>query len=381
MKILSVFNNKGGVGKTTLTFHMAHALSEMGNKVLMIDADPQCNLSIYAVSDDTLGSIWEAEDRYIDNGYEETKLQEKPSDFQSFNASPRSIHYLLKPTEDGVGEIEELPPPYSLTDRLDLIPGRLTLHLYEEKIASRWTDVYRGDPLAIRTITRIRAIAEKYATSRGYDFVIIDTSPSLGGLNKVVISTVDGFFIPAAPDLFSLYGIRNIGRSLKSWKDEFDIIYKLISKEKRHSFPEQFVTFLGYTLYNARKYSGENNQWNLAQAHLHYAKSIPGTIRDYIPHDLRSHLPDECLDAPIGGEAVMHSHNTFPSNAQKYHVPMWKIPNLPDIDAEDQNSVRGAKQKYLDTSDAYQEFCSDLLARIALVTDFSHTAGSVSAHA
>ena len=49
MKILSVFNNKGGVGKTTLTYHVANALAEMGYKVLMIDADPQCNLTIYAL--------------------------------------------------------------------------------------------------------------------------------------------------------------------------------------------------------------------------------------------------------------------------------------------------------------------------------------------
>ncbi|WP_226941362.1 ParA family protein [Janthinobacterium violaceinigrum] len=46
MKILSVFNNKGGVGKTTLTYHLAHSLSELGNKVLIIDADPQCNLKL-----------------------------------------------------------------------------------------------------------------------------------------------------------------------------------------------------------------------------------------------------------------------------------------------------------------------------------------------
>jgi cellulose biosynthesis protein BcsQ len=376
MQILSVFNNKGGVGKTTLTFHLAHALSEMGKRVLMIDADPQCNLSIYSVSDQVLGDIWSAEDRYIDNGFAETRAEQPASEFSSFHNSPRSIHYLLKPTEDGVGDIEELPPPVRLNDKLDLVPGRLTLHLYEEKIASRWTDVYRGDPLAIRTITRFRAIAKLYAQTKGYDFVIIDTSPSLGGLNKVIISTVDGFFIPAAPDLFSLYGIRNIGRSLKSWKEEFDIIYQLISIEKRHSFPEEFVKFLGYTLYNARRYTGENNQWNLAQAHLHYAKRIPSTIREFIPKNLRQDLPDELLDVPIGGEAVMHSHNTFPSNAQKYHVPIWKIPGLPNIDLEDSNSIRGSRQKYEDTLSAYMSFSNELLNRINLICD--HPARSIS---
>lgn len=46
MKIVSLFNNKGGVGKTTLAFHLSWILSEMGKKVLMIDLDPQCNLTI-----------------------------------------------------------------------------------------------------------------------------------------------------------------------------------------------------------------------------------------------------------------------------------------------------------------------------------------------
>ena len=46
MKIISLFNNKGGVGKSTLGFHLGYALSEMGIKTLMVDLDPQCNLTI-----------------------------------------------------------------------------------------------------------------------------------------------------------------------------------------------------------------------------------------------------------------------------------------------------------------------------------------------
>ena len=62
MKVISVFNNKGGVGKTTLTFHLAHTLAELGYKVLLIDADPQCNLSIYGVPEDKIGEIWDKEE-------------------------------------------------------------------------------------------------------------------------------------------------------------------------------------------------------------------------------------------------------------------------------------------------------------------------------
>ena len=62
MKIISVFNNKGGVGKTTLTFHLAHALAELGKKVLIIDADPQCNLTIYSLDQEYIHQLWAAED-------------------------------------------------------------------------------------------------------------------------------------------------------------------------------------------------------------------------------------------------------------------------------------------------------------------------------
>lgn len=369
MKVISVFNNKGGVGKTTLTYHIGHALSELGNKVLMIDADPQCNLTIYSIDEEVIHEIWEKEDNFIDDGFESTKKSLSNEDFSSINKATRSLHYLVKPTEEGTGELDSLPPPYKVTSSLDIIPGRLSLHLFEEKIASRWTDLYRGEPLALRTITKIRELAERYAEIHGYDYVIVDTSPSLGALNKSVISTVDGFFIPALPDLFSLYGIKNIGKALSSWKEEFDIIYQLISTEKRKNFPDQFVTFLGYTIYNAKKYSSSKNEWNIAEAHYNYAKQIPSTIKENIKESLRNHLSEEQLTSPIGGKQIMLTHNTFPSMAQYYHQPMWKVPDLvPNgVEPEHVNTLRGSSAKYRETGPAYKNFVNDLVDRVSLL--------------
>lgn len=369
MRVISVFNNKGGVGKTTLTYHMGYALSEMGYKVLMIDADPQCNLTIYSVSEDRIHAIWEEEDAFIDEGFESQRKKLTQEEFDSLNKRPRSLHYLVKPSEEGTGELENLPPPVRLTSSLDIIPGRLTLHLFEEKISSRWTDLYRGEPLALRTITKIRELAEKYAEVHSYDYVIVDTSPSLGALNKSVISTVDGFFVPALPDLFSLYGIKNIGKALSAWKDEFDIIYRLISSEKRKYFPERYVTFLGYTIYNAKRYSGAEDTWGLASAHFNYARQIPQTIKENIREALRDHLPEDLLVKPIGERSIMYTHNTFPSMAQFYHRPMWQVPSLipGGVHPDHLSTLRGASPKYRETGDAYKSFCADLIERIKLL--------------
>jgi cellulose biosynthesis protein BcsQ len=189
----------------------------------------------------------------------------------------------------------------------------------------------------------------------------------LGALNKVIISTVDGFLIPCLPDMFSLYGIRNIGKSLTEWKKDFDIIYKLLDSEKRNAFPEKFVSFLGFTIYNAKKYSG-TTELNLALGSYNYAKKIPETIREFIRPEVREHLDEEMIDTPIGDQAVMHTHNTLPSMAQKYRVPMWKVPDkIHIVEDSDRNTIRGNQNIYRKTKDAYQKFTEDMLKRIELL--------------
>lgn len=363
MKIISLFNNKGGVGKTTLAFHLSNILAEMGKNVLMIDLDPQCNLTIFGMEEERLHQMWEKENSFIDD-FETAQSQTTGESFKKLLSEPRTIHFLLKPTEDGISDFKELPPTIQVRNNLSLIPGRLTIHQYESKIAERWSSTYQGDPLAIRTITKIRNIAEEYGKKFNFDFIIIDTSPSLGILNKIIISTVDGFLIPALPDMFSQYGIRNIGNSLKQWKKEFDTIYRLISEEKREKFPEKFVRFLGYTIYNAKKYSGQT-PWDLAQAHYNYAQLIPDTIERFISPEVRSHLTNEYVHQPIGGTAVMHSHNTLPNMSQKYKRPIWEVPNA-DLEPEDLSTIKANANKfYIKTKEKYKLFAEDFLKRVA----------------
>ena len=362
MKTISVFNNKGGVGKTTLTFHLAHAFAEMGLRTLLIDLDPQCNLTILSMDAEKLHEIWQTEDGFIDD-FEATKNGMPAAEFKKISSSTRSIHFILKPTEDGVSDLDDVSPPWNLAPSLDLIPGRLTLHMYEDRLANRFPQAYQSDPLAIRSLTKFRSIAASYAERFKYDVVIFDTSPSLGMLNKVIISTTDGFVIPCMPDMFSLYGIRNIGNALRAWKAQFDSLYTLLPKDKRNQFPAEYVRLLGYTIYNSKKYSSRN-KWDLATAHYNYAMQIPPTIKEFIGEQVRGNLTDEQLNEPIGGTAVMHTHNTLPNMAQKYHVPMWKVPAWKTLESDDVPTIAGNRTTYETTKDKYMIFASDLLARM-----------------
>lgn len=334
----------------------------MGKKVLLVDLDPQSNLTLYGLTEEQLELIWDKEDPFIEDFYSAKRKYSKEN-FLEFQKSHHSVHYLLKPVEDGESDEDILPEPVILNNNLGLIPGRLTLHMFESKISKQWSDAFLGEPQAIRTVTAIRRKCEEYAEQYGYEIILIDTSPSLSALNKVIICTSDSFIIPCAPDMFSDYGIRNIGNSLSIWKKELETMFSLLTDSKRKYFPAKFVKLLGYTIYNAKKRSDASNSLKVAQAHANHAARLPSTIRNYIPESCYDFLGYEKIKISIGSNSLIHSHNTLPTVSQKYKLPMWKIPDYPNLD-EDKSTIKGNASDYHDTKLKYIKFAKDVLRRL-----------------
>lgn len=360
MKMIAVFHNKGGVGKSTLLFHTACALAEQGHKILMMDLDPQSNLSLYGLDDEELQDIWEKEEMVISEGF--------PIGTNVFNTSkseildfPRTIHFLVKPVESGVDDYNILPPAVELNKNLHLIPGRITLSQFEGILADRWSISPDENVLAIRTITQFRTIARRYAEKYDYEYIFVDVSPSLGLLNRAIITSCDAFIMPATPDLFSMYGIRNIGQSIEKWKKSYGALYNAVAPQLRQLFAPEFVKFIGYTIYNAR---GRKDQpLGLATAHRNFAERIPQEIVEWIPKEVISSKIRSRIKDSIGGDAVWGSHNTYPTMAQKYKCPMWMIPKK-DLEESDKLTVTRNKVRFLETQTAYYKFAEDLLNRL-----------------
>ncbi|WP_186211323.1 ParA family protein [Burkholderia gladioli] len=365
MKSVAVFNNKGGVGKTTLAYHLASAMADLGRKTLLVDLDPQSNLTLYGYSPEELEELWKEEDDFIED-FPQAKKRSTQAKFKKITSSTRSIHFLLKPTEDGVDELQSLPPPRKLAKNLDLLPGRLSIHMFENKIASRWSEAYQSDPLAIRTITNINRIIKSYGSTGKYDIVIVDTSPALGILNKIVISTSDAFLVPCAPDMFSVYGIKNIGRALNSWIRDFSLLEKIVGERHAKNLPATPVSFLGFTIYNARKRGDASNEWKLAKAHYNYAKQIPSAVASFIPKETIGGDVSGVVSDPIGGTSIMYSHSTIPGMSQKYRVPIWDVPDHEKLSSADRSSVSPNRAQYVETKSAYKIFAQDVISRLGV---------------
>lgn len=171
-RVIALMNQKGGVGKTTMAFNLAHAFSSQGKKVLCIDMDPQSNFS-------SLFDIPANDDR-------------------------RNIYHLL------VNTVKELKALHTATfindviikgeDGIDLIPSGQELSGFELTVAG-----INGPRQLI-----LKKFIEKFELRSQYDVIIIDGPPTLGLLVVNILCATDGVLYPFVPDRFSEQGLKNI---------------------------------------------------------------------------------------------------------------------------------------------------------------------------
>lgn len=196
MKTIVFFNNKGGVGKTTLVYHLAWMYSDLGMNVVAADLDPQANLTAMFLREDQLEALWP------DGEHSDTILG------------------AVNPILDGVGDIAN-PHIEQVTDRLGLIVGDLGLSRFEAKLSEAWPRCVDRDKAAFRTSSAFYRILLAAANTCGAECVLIDVGPNLGAINRSAIIAANYVVVPIAADLYSLQGLKNLGPTLKDWRGEW----------------------------------------------------------------------------------------------------------------------------------------------------------------
>jgi len=191
---VSFFNNKGGVGKTSLVYHLAWMYSELGLRVLAADLDPQANLTAMCVEDeDRLEELWEG---------------------------GKTLHAALCPLMEGTGDIAPAHVE-EVTPGLGLVVGDLRLSLVEDELSSQWPECLDGKPRAFRVLSALWRVLMGAARDFGAQLALIDVGPNLGALNRAALVASDHVVVPLAPDLYSLQGLRNLGPTLRRWQREW----------------------------------------------------------------------------------------------------------------------------------------------------------------
>lgn len=196
MKTVAFFNNEGGVGKTSLVYHLAHMFAENGTRVIAVDLDPQANLTSMCLDEDDLERIW-------------------------LNAGVTTIYDAIRPLLEGEGDIGKLESE-AISDRLSLIAGDLSLSKAEDELSQQWPECLDRKPRAFRVLSSLSRVIDQVGHDNGAELALIDVGPNLGALNRAALIGAEYVVVPLAPDIYSLQGLKNLGPTLRQWRTEWE---------------------------------------------------------------------------------------------------------------------------------------------------------------
>ncbi|ELY2670190.1 AAA family ATPase [Cronobacter sakazakii] len=204
MVTLSLFNNKGGVGKTTLTWNLSVALAAKGKSVLLIDFDPQCNLSIATLSDTNFARLLHTN---AQNPFGQT-IRAFGQPYIQQNSPPKVvISHPKHPMPQGSGHLDIVAGDFWLNNLSD------TLNVGTDLIAG--TSIYRF------LMPHLISKSAEETTNVSYDYVLIDLPPSFNTLVRSALYCSDYFIVPCTADMFSAYCIGLIGEMLPKFATDW----------------------------------------------------------------------------------------------------------------------------------------------------------------
>lgn len=335
MKKIVIFNHKGGVSKTTTAFHIGWMLAKREKKVLLVDADPQCNLTALFLGSTRFDSYYEEE--------ETKKNNIKDGVAMVFNGDPVPI----RPFECPLAE---------RNPNLYLLPGHMNLSEYERSLNLSLAlsfETLKNLPGAFNEL--INLIGIQYSI----DYVIIDLNPALSALNQVLFLTSDAFLIPVNPDSFSLMALASLSRILPSWVLKANDLRNAFP-DATYRLPETTPLFLGiiYQRFNIRN--------GVATApYRDKIRDLEETVnKDLVPSLSKAQMtfsPKKYEEAGMSDDKALMEIKDFQGLAPKSQ--QWNVPvfELSDTELGTTGAVLEGMQANRDEfGRKYQEICDKI---------------------
>ena len=210
LRTLSFFNNKGGVGKTTLSTNVAHYFATHGKRVLYVDCDPQCNATQLMLTEKQCEEIYGSSE----DSYEVLR-----------KSVTKSVYSLFIPLIEGEPVIDsDIHVVHSKRFKVDVLPGHPNLSQIEDVMSESWSNAMSRKTGDFRRIHWAGQLATAMEDADRYDVIFFDVGPSLGPFNRTVLLGCDAFVTPTATDLFSYHAFGNLARWFEKWTAEYSEI-------------------------------------------------------------------------------------------------------------------------------------------------------------
>lgn len=293
MKSIVFFNNKGGVGKTTTVYHIAWMLSELGHRVLAVDLDPQSNLSSMFLSPSRM---------------EEAVLDE---------AQHLTILDAIIPVSEGEGyqpvHIEKI------NEHISLLIGNLALSAFEDKLSDAWSKCLAGDVFGFKVSSVFKTLIQDAASRCSAEWILIDVGPNLGAINRAVLIATDYVVMPVAADLFSLQGLKNLGKTLHDWRIQWHKRLEEYPRPDKSGLPEGDMRPAGYLL---MQYTARENRPVLS--YIRWAEKIPAVYREYVLRPKATALAPT-VEADEHCLALLKHYHSLAPMSMEAHKPIFLL--------------------------------------------------------
>ena len=316
-KRLVFFNHKGGVGKTTLTVNLAHALVDVGKRVLLVDTDPQCSLSSFYL-----------EEQYLDKMLDESET-----------ADGNTLWSALRPVSEGTGTAGAVQP-VKIRDRLHLAVGDIRLSNYENSLADCWNLCLNRNRRGYYCTTALSKLVDDLVVNTKADFVFFDAGPNIGPLNRAMLLDCTHFIVPAACDLFSTRALKTLGFALSEWVATWEQV--------RERAPDQAPLLagtpklLGYVPQGFRVYRGE-----MAASPFTVLSQLESRVLEFVWKPLQSAYGSSIKDRPSKLKlGQVKFFGSLVTDAQNQGLPLWEVAggNVADKDKALEEFAKIAKQ-------------------------------------
>ncbi len=308
MKQIALFNHKGGVSKTTTCFNLGWMLANKGKRVLLVDCDPQCNLTGMVLG---FSGAEEFQAIYEEPGVNNIRDGLAPA----FESRPNPIEPV------NCKEISGQSNMYLLPGHIGLAEYEVTLGIAQELSGSLVT--LQNLPGSLSHLFAITG--DKY----NVDYIIVDMSPSLGAINQNLLMTSDFFIVPMAPDYFSVMATDSLASVLPKWSRwAGQAKENPVLQNATYSFPDKQPRFLGTVVQKYRLRSGDTP----SAAFQNWIDEIETGVRERLIPKLRECemlLDDSIYEAagcPLGTTLLqMSDFNGLIALSQKHKMPIFGL--------------------------------------------------------
>lgn len=319
--VLTFFNNKGGVGKTSLIYHLSWMFASLHKRIVILDLDPQANLTAAFLNEEKIEEIWSEQNQGT------------------------TVYQCIKPLM-GIGDIID-PVLQSVATDLYLLAGDVSLSGYEDALSSEWPNSMGDNNLyrPMRILSSFWQVMQMAARKIQADLILVDIGPNLGAINRSVLIATDYVVIPLGADLYSLQGLKNLGPTLRSWRNlwrkRLDNWHS--APESGHypdfQLPEGKMKTVGYL---CQQHSVRLDR--PVKAYDKWVQRIPAVYRESVLDEKATHNVRQ-QDDPYCLATIKHYRSLIPM-AQEHRKPIFNLTSSDGAIGSHANAVQDAKKDF-----------------------------------